>query len=113
MARVQVPTSQLECLIGPQMTEVVGVFVAAADREHASADHVSETVNDACRVAPVRNDARTSQAASRPSREASSLRSTSVSPIEGGGDFRVRTAGNKNRRIVSSASQTRSRSKRG
>jgi hypothetical protein len=36
------------------MIEVVGVLVAAADREHAGAEHVGKAVDDARRVASVR-----------------------------------------------------------
>jgi hypothetical protein len=50
----QPSASQLECRIGPQMIEVVGVLVAAADREHASAEHIDKAVHDPRRVAPIR-----------------------------------------------------------
>jgi len=33
---------------------VVGVLVAAADREHASAEHIDKAVHDPRRVAPIR-----------------------------------------------------------
>src|SRR3974390_899808 len=36
------------------MIEVVGVLVAAADREHASAEHIDKAVHDPRRVAPPR-----------------------------------------------------------
>ena len=53
-ARVrQTPAGQLECGIRPQMIEVVGVLVAAADREHASAEHIDKAVHDPCRIAPI------------------------------------------------------------
>lgn len=40
--------------IGPQMIEVVGVLVAAADREHAGAKHIDKAVHDPRRIAPIR-----------------------------------------------------------
>src|SRR6516164_8904391 len=48
------PAGELERWIGPQMIEVVGVLVAAADREHASAEHIDKAVHDPRRVAPIR-----------------------------------------------------------
>ena len=36
------------------MIEVVGVLVAAADREHASAEHIDKAVHDPRRIAPIR-----------------------------------------------------------
>ena len=36
------------------MIKVVGVFVAAADREHASAEHIDQAVHDPRRLAPIR-----------------------------------------------------------
>jgi hypothetical protein len=45
---------QLECGIGPQMIEIVGVLVAAADREYASAEHIDKPVHHPRRVAPIR-----------------------------------------------------------
>jgi hypothetical protein len=36
------------------MIEVVGVLVAAADREHASAEHIDQAVDDPRRIAPIR-----------------------------------------------------------
>ncbi|MHC2885630.1 hypothetical protein ACVI53_008500 [Bradyrhizobium barranii subsp. barranii] len=36
------------------MIEVVGVLVAAADREHASAEHIDQVVHDPRRIAPIR-----------------------------------------------------------
>ncbi len=54
-ARVRQPSAgQLECGIGPQMIEVVGVLVAAADREHARAEHIDKAVHDPRRIAPIR-----------------------------------------------------------
>jgi hypothetical protein len=50
----QPSAGQLECGIGPQMIEVVGVLIAAADREHARAEHIDEAVHDPSRVAPIR-----------------------------------------------------------
>src|SRR6267142_5633899 len=42
-ARIRQATAgELERWIGPQMIEVVSVLVAAADREHASAEHVDK-----------------------------------------------------------------------
>jgi hypothetical protein len=36
------------------MIEVVGVLVAAADREHASPEHIDKAVHDPRRIAPIR-----------------------------------------------------------
>jgi hypothetical protein len=36
------------------MIDVVGVLVTAADSEHPCAKHVGKTVDDACRIAPMR-----------------------------------------------------------
>ncbi|MEY9134417.1 hypothetical protein ACVIWV_009405 [Bradyrhizobium diazoefficiens] len=36
------------------MIEVVGVLVAAADREHARAEHIDQAVHDPRRIAPIR-----------------------------------------------------------
>ena len=36
------------------MIEVVGVLVAAADREHAGAEHIDKAVHDPRRIAPIR-----------------------------------------------------------
>ena len=54
----QPSAGQLECRIGPQMIEVVGVLVAAADREHAGAEHVDNAVHDPRRIAPIREHPR-------------------------------------------------------
>jgi hypothetical protein len=35
------------------MIEVVGVLVAAADREHAGAEHIDKAVHDPRRIAPI------------------------------------------------------------
>ena len=54
-ARVRQPSAgELERRIGPQMIEVVGVLVAAADREHASTEHIDKAVHDTRRIAPIR-----------------------------------------------------------
>ena len=54
-ARIRQATAgELERWIGPQMIEVVGVLVAAADREHASAEHIDKAVHDPRRIAPIR-----------------------------------------------------------
>ena len=54
-ARIRQATAgELERWIAPQMIEVVGVLVAGADREHASAEHIDKTVNDPRRIAPIR-----------------------------------------------------------
>ena len=37
------------------MIEVVGVLVAAADREHAGAEHMTKAVHNPRRIAPIRN----------------------------------------------------------
>ena len=37
------------------MIEFVGVLVAAADREHASAEHIDKAVHHPRRIAPIRN----------------------------------------------------------
>jgi hypothetical protein len=50
----QPPASQLERRIGAQMIQIVGVLIAAADREHASAEHIDKTVHHPRRVAPIR-----------------------------------------------------------
>ena len=50
----QPSAGQLECRIGPQVIEVVGVLVAAADREHAGPEHIDEAVHDPRRIAPTR-----------------------------------------------------------
>jgi hypothetical protein len=53
---VRQPTAgQLECRIGPQMIEVVGIRLAAADREHACAEHIHKALHDPRRIAPIRN----------------------------------------------------------
>ena len=53
--RIRQPSAgQLECGIGPQMIEVIGVLVTAADREHASAKHIDKAVHDPRRIAPIR-----------------------------------------------------------
>jgi len=36
------------------MIEVVGVLVAAADREHAGTEHIDQAVHDPRRIAPIR-----------------------------------------------------------
>jgi hypothetical protein len=84
-ARIQqVPTTELECLIGPRMTAVVGVFVSASNSEHADAGHVSViTVDKTRQVVPVRKDASKPRDRGNPTpREASPLRSMSVFSIE-------------------------------
>ena len=55
-ARVRQATAgELERWIEPQMIEVVGVLVAAADREHAGAEHIDKAVHDdPRRIAPIR-----------------------------------------------------------
>ena len=54
-ARIRQATAgELERWIGPQMIEVVGVLVAAADREHAGAEHIDKAVHDPRRIAPIR-----------------------------------------------------------
>src|SRR5664279_5440665 len=50
----QPSAGQLECRIGPQMIEVIGVLVAAADREHASAEHIDKAMHHPRRIAPIR-----------------------------------------------------------
>ena len=51
----QATAGELERWIGPQTIEVVGVLVAAADREHASAEHIDKAVDDPRRIAPIRD----------------------------------------------------------
>ena len=51
----QSTAGELEGGIGAQGIEIVAIFVAAADREDASPDHVGEAVGDAGRIAPVRD----------------------------------------------------------
>ena len=53
-ARVrQPPASELESGINAQSVEIVGVFVAAGNRQDAGADHVRQRVRDAQRVAAI------------------------------------------------------------
>jgi hypothetical protein len=77
----QPSAGQLECRIGPQMIEVVGVLVAAADREHAIAEHIDKAVHNPRRIAPIREtpgpDCRPNRDAARPPPEASRPRSRS------------------------------------
>ena len=75
-ARVgQPPAGELESRIGAQKIEIVGVLVAAGDREDAGADHVGERVRDARGIAAIgkatRQSVRRRQAAARPSPAAS------------------------------------------
>jgi len=51
----QPANDKLKCRIGSQVIEVAGVLIFAADREHAGAEPVDEPVDDAHRVAPIRN----------------------------------------------------------
>ena len=51
----QPSAGQLERRIGPQVIEVGGVLVAAADREHTSAEHIDKAVHDPRRIAPIRD----------------------------------------------------------
>jgi hypothetical protein len=53
-ARVgQAPAGELERRIGARKVEIVGVLIAAADREEAGADHIGEGVGDARRIAAI------------------------------------------------------------
>ena len=54
--------------------EVVGVLVAAADREHASAEHIDKAVHDPCRIAPIREHPASLSA--KPRRRSAIARST-------------------------------------
>ncbi|MGY4447782.1 hypothetical protein ACVWZR_002442 [Bradyrhizobium sp. i1.3.1] len=57
--RVRQPTAgELERRIRPQMIEVIGVLVAAADREHPGAEHMDKAVHDPRRIAPIREHPR-------------------------------------------------------
>jgi hypothetical protein len=56
-ARVrQPPAGELERRIGAQTIQIVGVLIAAADRENAGPDHVSEAVRYPRGIAAVRKD---------------------------------------------------------
>ena len=88
------------------MIEVVGVLVAAADREHAGADHVGKGVHDARRIAPIGN-ARARRSATPKRRSAIARSITPPSevrrpPSKAAVTFLPWTAGNENSGIVSS-----------
>ena len=51
----QSAAGQLESGIGAQVIEIVGILVAAADREDAGPYHVGQRMGDAGRVAPIRD----------------------------------------------------------
>ena len=53
----RVPHGQLEQGVGAERVAVVGILVAAGDRQHAEAQHGGERVDDQCRVAPVADTA--------------------------------------------------------
>ena len=81
-ARVRQATAgQLECRIRPQMIEVVGVLVAAADREHAGAEHIdkgcAQPASDRADPGTPGPNCRPNRDAARPSPEASRPRSRS------------------------------------
>jgi len=65
------------------MIEVVGVLVAAADRERASAEHIDKAVHDPRRIAP---NCRPNRDAARSSREASRPHSRATA-VEGSCDY--------------------------
>jgi hypothetical protein len=62
----QTLASELERRVGAQKVEIVGVLIAAADRENAGADHISEPMGDACRMAPIWKAARQPLADAKP-----------------------------------------------
>ena len=49
----QAPAGQLEAGIGAQMIEIVGVLIAAGDREHAGAQNVGDAVRHQQRIARI------------------------------------------------------------
>ena len=53
---VLIPFYQIFCALAAVLAvvEIVGVLVAAADRKHASAEHIDKAVHDPRRVAPIR-----------------------------------------------------------
>ena len=37
----------------PSRANLLRIFIAAADREHASAEHIDKAVHDPCQIAPI------------------------------------------------------------
>jgi hypothetical protein len=73
------------------MIEVVGVLVAAADREHASAKHIDKAVHDPRRIAPIREHpgqivGQTETPLSHRQKHHAPIRGKAAT-IEGSGDF--------------------------
>jgi len=62
----QPPAGDFERRIGAQSIEIVGVLVAATDRENARADHVGDRVGDARGIAPIGDAARQTPSHSQP-----------------------------------------------
>jgi hypothetical protein len=54
----QSPAGQLECRVGSQKIQIVGILIAASDGVDASPDHVGASMNDARRIATVGKAAR-------------------------------------------------------
>jgi hypothetical protein len=83
-----------------------GVLVAAADREHAGAEHIDKAVHDPRRIAPIREHPRqiagqTETPLDHRQKHHAPVRSQAPT-IEGGCDFLGSTAGNENGSIISS-----------
>jgi len=53
----QPSAGELERRIGAQDIEIVGILVAAADREHPGPDHVGDRMGDPRAIAPIGNAA--------------------------------------------------------
>ena len=53
----QPPAGELERRIAAQIIEIVGILVAAADRQHSGADHVGDRVGDPPGIATIGNAA--------------------------------------------------------
>jgi hypothetical protein len=104
-ARVRVAIAgEPEGRIRPQMIEVIGVLVAAADREPASAEHIDKAVHDPGRIAPIREHpgqivGQTETPLRHRQKHHAPIRGQ-ASAIEGSCDFLG--AGNEKGRIVSS-----------
>ena len=102
----QPAAGELKRRIAAQDIEIVGVLVAAADREDAGPDHVGDRMGDARGIAPIGNAAR--QTLATPNRR-SAIESSITPPSEdirppskAAVTFLPWTAGNENSGIVSS-----------
>src|SRR5690242_12144543 len=89
----QMTAGQLQRRVAAQMIEVVGIFIAASDGEHASAQDVRKPVHNPRRVAPIDDlcgkPRGNPHAPLRQGQQHHAAIGTDAATIEGGGDLLV------------------------